>query len=150
MSRLSLLSLLFLPGCFLALDFRRGDGDRDEPEAPADTAAAPVDTAAPMPTETADTAAPLQVRFVLDPAEATIGQTTLLLARVGGDVVAGDVLAVDLGPDVPITALRAIDDHQLAVTIAVAADALPGDVDAALSLSTVGDVVFPGALTLVE
>ena len=149
MSRLSLLSLLFLPGCFLALDFRRGDGDRDEPEAPADTAPAPVDTAAP-PTETADTAAPLQVRFVLDPAEATIGQTTLLLARVGGDVVAGDVLAVDLGPDVAITALRAIDDHQLAVTVAVAADALPGDVDAALSLSTVGDVVFPGALTLVE
>ncbi len=149
MSRLSLLSLLFMPGCFLALDFRRGDGDRDEPEAPVDTAAAPVDSAAP-PTETADSAAPVQVRFVFDPAEATIGQTTLLLARVGGDVVAGDVLAVDLGPDVDVTALRAIDDHQLAVTVAVAADTAPGDVDAALSLSTVGDVVFPGALTLVE
>jgi hypothetical protein len=149
MSRLSLLSLLFLPGCFLALDFRRGDGDRDEPEVPVDTAGAPVDSAAP-PTETADTAAPVQVRFVLDPAEATIGQTTLLLARVGGDVVAADVLALDLGPDVDVTALRAIDDHQLAVTVEVAADAVPGDVDAALSLSTVGDVVFPGALTLVE
>ena len=135
MTRLMLVSFLFLPGCFLAFDLPHGGkGQPDE-----------VDT--DLVTDT-DPQPVTSLQLLLDPGVVAPGEQALLVATLTGDATADDVAAIHLGPDVAITASRVLDADEIAISVDVSDAATPGLVDVVLDVDGVGVLVFPDALEI--
>ena len=141
MTRLLLVSFLFLPGCFLALDLSHGGkGNGDELDSD-------VDTGLVIAPDT-DTPPVASLQLSLDPNTVSPGEQALLVATLTGDASTIDVTGIDLGPDVLITATRVLDADELAISVDVSETADLGPVDVVLDVDGLGTLVFPDALEI--
>ena len=123
MKKLVLLAaaLLVLPACFVRVDVN-DENDADDWWEPSEFGPGEK----PGSEEIVDSAEPLypvEISLEFDPAQVTAGETTIVWAQIRGDADFDDMVSMDLGDGVEIVDERSIRANEIALALAVDADA---------------------------